>query len=246
MLVCSSKVDAPSRGKRPVRLILGLLCWVVLIGVLLALGVWQLQRAEQKRRWLAESTQQRLEDSELAGIGTALNSQRWVPVRLTVEWLPGPPLLLDNRTAQGQVGYEVLLPARMVDGRVVTVNLGWVPAPVLRSDKPLLPAVVGMTSVTGVVGVAPQSYLLGKTPSESWRVQRIDLEALQRRWQVGLAPWVLWLEQPVAAGIRARAPLQQQLPPERHLGYAVQWFGLALVLLIAGAVFYRRSLSDEA
>lgn len=249
MALCSSKVDTDVRGKRcslrqrktkGSRRKLVVLIGLLMLGVLLSLGSWQLQRAEEKQRWLAESTQHRLGDGEIDRIAPALQVQRWQPVRLLLEWLPRPPLLLDNRTDQGRAGYEVLMPAKMADGRIVTVNLGWIAAPPLRSEQPRLPGLEGAAVQSALAGLPPKTYLLSLAADESWRVQRIDLPVLQEYWDVALVPWVLWLEQPVESGIRARVPIQQQLPPERHLGYAVQWFGLALVLLIAGVVFYRR------
>jgi cytochrome oxidase assembly protein ShyY1 len=56
-----------------------------------------------------------------------------------------------------------------------------------------------------------------------------------------LAPRVLRLDPALKVGyLRDLNILPNTLPPERHLGYAVQWFGLALAVLITALVLTLR------
>ncbi|MEM8984954.1 MAG: SURF1 family cytochrome oxidase biogenesis protein, partial [Pseudomonadota bacterium] len=52
-----------------------------------------------------------------------------------------------------------------------------------------------------------------------------------------LLPWALLLDGDAEDGFAARDWQPTGLPPERHLGYAVQWFALALTLVILWFVF---------
>ncbi len=95
--------------------------------MLFGLGYWQLQRAEQKQIWL---DQQAVEPMTRAATALRqLERQAWVPVRLEVELLPYRIFLLDNRTLNGRVGYEVIVPMRVDEGSLWLASLGWVEAP---------------------------------------------------------------------------------------------------------------------
>ena len=75
------------------------------------------------------------------------------------------------------------------------------------------------------------------------RVMGLDPAALAATLgQPGLAPRVLKLDPALAIGHeRDLDVLPNTLPPERHLGYAVQWFALALAVLATALVLtYRR------
>ncbi|MEH6472724.1 MAG: SURF1 family cytochrome oxidase biogenesis protein, partial [Halopseudomonas sp.] len=60
--------------------------------------------------------------------------------------------------------------------------------------------------------------------------QQPDMERFEALFQRPLYPAVLRLSEPVIDGTDTRWKLVV-MPPEKHLGYAVQWFGLALALL---------------
>ena len=79
----------------------------------------------------------------------------------------------------------------------------------------------------------------------------MSLPAVARalKLSTGLAPRVLRLDPKrqgddagvmLAPGERDLAILANTLTPERHLGYAVQWFGLAITVLVVALVLTLR------
>ena len=71
-------------------------------------------------------------------------------------------------------------------------------------------------------------------PRQRWpyRIQRIHIPALSAELQRSLLPFVLLLDNEEPDGyLRDWQPLVG-FGPERNVGYAVQWFGLAAALLI--------------
>nr|WP_246590260.1 SURF1 family protein [Marinobacterium ramblicola] len=210
-----------------------------MLSLLCTLGFWQLDRAEQKRQWMAEQQGAALSNPTQAQLEYALTQRQWVPVTLAVEWIGKEPLFLDNRTHEGRVGYEVLLPARLISGQVLLVNLGWVEAPERRELKPRIerPSTV---LLEGVIGLPVETYTLSEQLFADWRLQRLDTEMAGEYWQLPLESWVLWLQRPPQSDMVPRLPGSATLPPERHLGYAVQWFALALTLvLIVGVLEWK-------
>ncbi|HEY1071222.1 MAG TPA: SURF1 family cytochrome oxidase biogenesis protein, partial [Thermomonas sp.] len=88
---------------------------------------------------------------------------------------------------------------------------------------------------------------LARQPTGQWLAPRLDLPAAAAAFglKTGVAPRVLRLDPDrragdagllAAAGTRDLDILPNTMTPERHLGYAVQWFGLAVTVLVVAAV----------
>lgn len=206
---------------------------LALLPLLLGLGFWQLQRAEEKRALLAEQAARRAAPVVgLIGLA-ALDEPGFRRVRLVGEFDAAHSLLLDNRLRGGRVGVELLQPfLDRPSGRWVLVNRGWLPWP-QRATPPAFDTPVGELSLEASVYRPPGSaFLLGDgAPGEGWPrlVNAVDAPALWRELdRDGLAA-ELRLE-PGPASYVGDWPLVAS-GPEKHTGYAVQWFALAATLL---------------
>lgn len=222
-----------------------LIGWVVAVLVILAfcqLGRWQLQRMHEKQALLDQQLPARAQTLSLAQAQAAPVQLRWVEDH--GRFLPGT-LLLDNQTREGRAGIKVYQPFRSDGGAVVLVDLGWLPMPGDRT----LPAIVpreGTAHVAGLLAPPPASGLvLGPafTPTPQpgvWLANRMPPAEVATALALpagSLHGPVLRLD-PALPGRYARdlELLPNTLPPSRHLGYAVQWFGLALTVLIVALV----------
>ncbi len=223
---------------------------LVLLGVLLSLGFWQLDRAEQKRALMAAwgtkrgAAPLRLDPSRADYAGM---DYRLVEVRGHFDG--ARQFLLDNRTHNGRVGYQVLTPFVVEGGRaLVLVNRGWVPLGVSRERLPDPPAPAGEQRILARIRLpADKVFMLaGEAPRTGWpwRVQAVQLELFSRALEQPLMPVLLLLESDTGDGlVRDWKPLK--FGPERNVGYAVQWFGLALTLLIIYFVVNTRKVRTE-
>jgi surfeit locus 1 family protein len=138
------------------RRIIPTLAAIALITLTVALGMWQMRRADYKtqlaqaRDEASQTTPQELRDI-LADDGslrleTALQKKRaealpyGIRARLTGQWLHEHSVYIDNRTLKGIAGFHVVTPFALADSRVVVaVNRGWVARNI--QDRNRLPAV---------------------------------------------------------------------------------------------------------
>lgn len=242
------------------RVALLLLALAMIVGFI-SLGRWQLQRAQEKEQML-ESLAEALGSKTIAG-NTDLRGKPGAkpkPQALVAAeeadgytWASGhgrfraaPVLLLDNQRRGDHVGVHVFAIFRPERGRDLLVDLGWLPVPGNRQlPEVKLPA--GEQSLAGLLTPPPSSGIaLGPayvvTDQRRWLLTRIDLPALSTGLRLGLAPRLLRLDPALPLGYaRDLDVLPNTLPPERHRGYAVQWFGLALVTAILALFFgFRR------
>lgn len=209
-----------------------------MFGFLLSLGFWQLDRAEQKRAIIKHYRDDkggaviRLDADMKSASG--LEYQRASSIG---RYESDHQLLLDNRTHEGQAGYQVLTPFILRNSEAaVLVNRGWLPLGNNRDQLPDIDVDETQRTVVGRIKIpSAEVFMLGEEePRQRWpyRIQRIQLQALSEELRRTLLPFVLLLDNEEPDGyLRDWQPLVG-FGPERNVGYAVQWFGLATALLI--------------
>ena len=230
-----------SRSSLPRRLFAFALLALLVAAGLAQLGRWQLQRAQEKEALLAGI--ERAQGGRLVELSTLPpdSDLRFRAVSMRGRFLADRQLLLDNQLRQGQPGVRAYVPFELAaEGRIVLVDRGWLARPDRTQPLPVAAVPQGEVVLEGVLLDPPGAgMLLGAVTDTGWPalVTRIDLESLQSRLGLPLLDFVLEdLDTPRAQSIRAG-----MLPPERHRGYAVQWFGLSLTILIIYAVLALRA-----
>jgi len=212
---------------------------VIVLAILLSLGFWQLDRAEQKAETLAAMNVSLKRPEIHVKSAEFFNENRlFQHVSITGTFDTARQYLLDNRIHKGQPGYLVITPLSFAGGTgAILVNRGWVP---LGQDRNILPDIVvddGSTTVKGIISNLPgklPSFGIGKTPDTGhWPKVVRDIEIDQIGQQLGytMPPSMLQLQQShPAAYIQNWQPLASG--PDKNRSYAIQWFTMALVLII--------------
>ncbi len=170
-----------------------------------------------------------------------------VRVRGWGRYVSGDEVLLDNQVLDGRAGVMVYTRFK-VDGaaRSVLVNRGWLPWDAQRTMPQIAPAPDVAIELTGMLMPPPASGWRLENPAfvrgaRAPLLTRLDIGSLREQMDPELFEGVVLLdaEQPHGFTRQWRA-LPNTLPPERHRGYAVQWFGLALASLVIGVVMLWR------
>lgn len=224
-----------------------------LLLLLLSLGFWQLDRADQKRGLLA-AYGDRPADAPVQITPGFVPDADWRYRRAEVvgRYVAGRQFLLDNRVYRGRVGYHVLTPVRLADSEyAVLVNRGWVPQGMTRADLPALPVPADEElRIEGLIDVpSDKVFVLGegedRDPGWPKVLQQIRFDLHAEQLEVSLVPMVLLLAADQPGGfVRDWNPVV--IGPERHVGYAVQWFALAVVLVILYLWVNVRRTGDDA
>jgi surfeit locus 1 family protein len=216
---------------------------LALVALFVALGQWQWDKAQRK-----EAAQAQL-DAGVMGVPIVLPASRIAAFdpfqfrRVTVRghYRAAGQILLDNQVvdAQGErVGYRVLTPF-VIDGAPgsnqveVLVDRGWVAAPADRSRLPdavnhaVSPAPTFITG-TAVVPSRKHFALAADTagPGDNARWQFLDLDRYAHEAGIELQPVVIRLDADQPDGFLRVWP-RPDARHERHLSYALQWFGFA-------------------
>jgi surfeit locus 1 family protein len=201
------------------------------------LGRWQWHRGQARQlQWDAfargADTARPLDTGRLDDVA------RYARIALTGHYRPERQFLLDNRIHLGQVGYEVLTPLELADGRTLLVDRGWIASTGMRARLPDVAfASASSVTVVGRVDELPMAGLAyGRAPPAlggNWprvtaypRISELNAalgRSLERR--------ILLLDPRAPHGyVRDWQP--PGLPPARHWAYAIQWWLFAASLLV--------------
>lgn len=211
------------------------LSWSLLIALGMILGGWQWQRAEEKRVHLA-----RLDAAPTLTMPVS-SPPEGAEVHLQGHYVAEATRFLDNRVLHGRVGVAVLTPLVDAQGRWWLVERGFVPSGPRRQD-PAIDTPAGPVEVSGQWQVAGQNAPLFGPNQEGRRIQRVDLSVWEDASRFAHAGW---LHQTAGDGSFAAWWAPNVMPPSRHLGYAVQWWGLAVAAAVVMWLGRRRDAAPR-
>ena len=223
------------------------LAGLVLFALLVNLGSWQLGRAGEKSalasRWEARAAmpavapESLLPDAPSVEVAAALADRQ---VQWQASFTTNDYLLLDNRLHRGQVGYHVVALAESNAG-LIPVNLGWLAGDPSRRTTPIPTFPEGRVAIEGRIYVPSGTPLLMQKPEPPvalpatvqtlyWDNWQGSLEALSGR---AVFPFQVRIQPDSPYALLAEWAVVNQ-SPSKHIGYAVQWFAMATVLVIIG------------
>ncbi len=213
------------------------LATLLVLPVLVSLGLWQLDRAQQKREMYAQLEAGR--QAEVVDLSRGSPEYGQVRYRRAVaegRWEP-KQFLLDNQLRQGRPGYQVLTPLRLPTGDGILVDRGWVPAPLDRESLPDVSIEAAEVLVAGIVDRGPSVGLrMGEPALEAahWpqRLAYLDYDYIQAELGYDIRPYLIHLDPKAPDGYRRDWEPAPEMPAETHLGYAFQWFALSAALVV--------------
>jgi surfeit locus 1 family protein len=209
-----------------------------LLSLLVALGRWQLRRADEKQT-LFDAFAKGADATTVIGPQTRA-LPRYQHLIGSGRYDGSRQVLIDNMTdADGHAGYYVVTPFALSEGGWLLVNRGWVPLGVSRAALPDVSVDNRVRSVRGRADHMPSPGLRMGTPAPlrppfpavANFPTHGDIEHLLRESQWSSATELVLLDDDQPDGyVRQWQP--PGFPPLRHLAYAVQWFGLAVALAV--------------
>jgi surfeit locus 1 family protein len=223
-------------------------------GVLLfvRLGVWQLDRADEKellvRRYAAAVAGPLRDFAQVPAVAAGSLPAR---VRVQGSYRADRVYLLDNPRHDERGGAEVYVPLQLGEHAPwLLVDLGFLPGngDGKLPDLPALPT--GAVTLQGLYQPPPgHGFEMGGDALHQqthWPKSAIYLDLAQVQPDLGhpLYPWVLALDaEPAAIYQREHVFDFSSMPPARHRAYAFQWFTFALAAVVIFLVLHRKRRS---
>jgi surfeit locus 1 family protein len=232
------KIPVGSRLFQP-RLI-PTLGFLLLLPVLLRLGVWQLDRADEKRNLINELELKSQAEAVALDKAIEQDSPDMMAVLSDGQPIPGVTLVTDNQTRNGRLGYEIysLWQPSEYDMPVL-VSRGWLPRKDFYQKVPEVPP-FNANSIEGTLyfskgdNAVVANNAVWQEFEGVWLIGQFDFQTLAEKVkQMGYhsAPFIIRLR-PDANSEFVRQWELIASPPEKHIAYAIQWFAMALALVV--------------
>ncbi|MFC3093908.1 SURF1 family protein [Alteromonas sediminis] len=224
---------------------------LLIVAILLSLGVWQLSRMQEKQAFLLDLEEKKDQPAKaLIDVIDRNEARENVLVNVSGTLLREHVWIVDNRPMEREIGYQVLVVVNTPAGNVL-LDYGWVASSGDRNIWPEVTLPQTLNRVRGVI-IEPTANpfvnveMFESKPSDSgqvYRIQGIDIAQQSKQSGIRLSPFVVKILGRDEQFIRHWEPVV--MPPEKHLGYAIQWFGLAAAALIIGAIAIGKTRSKH-
>jgi surfeit locus 1 family protein len=223
---------------------------IAAVAVMIRLGVWQLDRLEQRRIFSERVTAQR-DDAKLIlsseTMSQDLYEMEYRAVEVTGEYAHSQEVALSNQVWDRLLGIHLLTPMKINGTEMyVLVDRGWIPSEDYSPNNWNKYQEPGQITVEGVIrrpqtrptfgGLPDPTLTLGQTRLTHWK--NVNLERIQL--ENGLPMLPIYIQQ-TPHGEQTKPPLRAvfnlELSEGPHMGYALQWFAFAAILAIGYPVY---------
>ncbi|MBV9078696.1 MAG: SURF1 family protein [Methylobacteriaceae bacterium] len=229
----------------------------VFLGVLLSLGIWQLERKVWKEGLIAAIDARAHQAPAAIMPETSWSSwsgadEEYRRVRVAGTFLHDGEVrvygLAEERRGEPLQGFYVLTPLKLADGAIVFVNRGFVPTEIADPAKRPAGQVAGPVEVVGLVRAPVGKHLFvpdNEPAKDRWYTRDIPQMAAARGL-TRVAPFYIDADASPNPGNWPRGGQTQLTVPNNHLGYAITWFSLAAALVAIFVAFSRERLRSPA
>jgi len=232
---------------------------LVAVAVMVRLGIWQLDRLQQRRAFNTRvEAQLSATPLDLSGeyLESDLYSMEYRSAFVMGEFDHERQVVLRNQDWQGRLGVHLLTPLLIEDtDAALLVDRGWIPYEDFTEGKLGTYDVEGSTQVEGILrrsqskpaigGRADQVPGPGEAPLQAWNW--ININDISKQLPYPLLPaYIAQVPTSAEQSLPYRSDLDLDLTEGSHLGYAFQWFTFAAILGIGYPLFVRREESRKA
>jgi len=210
---------------------------VATLALLISLGFWQLDRADEKRVIEDKIAIANSENVELVVSTEFLKDKEYYHVRLQGSYVDDKQFIYDNQIVDQVSGYYVLTPFVLSgDSKTVLINRGFIAWNGRRDKLADIDVEDELTEVKVQISKPVKrmelkaSEITGEFPV---LIQALDLDAMSAIALLDFVSVVGLLSPESGNGfVRRWEPYTGSI--ERHIGYAIQWFLMAFVLAFIG------------
>ncbi len=219
------------------------------VALFVAAGHWQQGRMQEKEAQRAQQdAAAQSPPLELAELATQSD---WTGLRYRRVHAMGTfegkrQILIDNKVHDGRVGYDVVTPLTLADGRTVLVDRGWIAQGASRSDLPAAPPPEGAIRIVGRIALPASGYLELKGesgPEPVW--QNLDLARFAAASGIAVLPVVIEQTDTNGPDLLVRDWPAPDSGVEKHRIYMMQWYAFAGLAAALWLYFHLRRTKEH-
>ena len=214
---------------------------IIFVPITISLGLWQIERANEKK--VIISNYDKLLVSTPIPLQKEQPLENWQPIE-TVGAYQDLVIYEDNAINSGKAGFKVYHLFQNGDGTFIFVHRGFIERNLIKNNLPRIDTPVGKKNIKGTTLFKQNNTFVKNIEESDIRIiQEFNTSVLIERFPIlkdrYLHPFLFNLDvrdadkfQPIEKPVNMTA--------SKHIGYAIQWFGLCAALIILTIYAYRR------
>ena len=214
---------------------------IIFVPITISLGLWQIERANEKKVIISNY------DKLLVSTPIALQKEQplenWQPIE-TVGAYQDLVIYEDNAINSGKAGFKIYHLFQNGDGTFIFVHRGFIERNLIKNNLPRIDTPFRKKNIKGTALFKQNNTFVKNIEESDIRIiQEFNTSVLIERFPIlkdrYLHPFLFNLDvrdadkfQPIEKPVNMTAT--------KHIGYAIQWFGLCAALIILTIYAYRR------
>ena len=222
----------------PTKFIIATILIILILGLLIGLGFWQLDRAQEKRLINENIRKTQTINRILVKNANEILTKEHHKILLNGHYDNNKQFIYDNQTQKNNAGYYVLTPFLLNNDSAILINRGFVSWQGNRNK--LIDTTINSNNTTIKVRlIKPVKRIELKKNTTTLKfpllIQSLDINKLQKLTNYEIIPMIALLNENAENGFyrKWQTPLANI---HKHLAYAMQWFLMALALLIIAII----------
>lgn len=214
---------------------------IIFVPITISLGIWQIERANEKKLIIANY------DKLLVSAPVALQKNQmlnnWQPIETTGTY-EDTIVYEDNAINNGKAGFKVYHLFRNDDGTFIFVHRGFIERNLIKNNLPEIEIPAEKKSIYGTTLFKQNNtFVKNIEESDSRIIQEFNPSLLIDKYPMlkdkYLHPFLFNLD---IRDVNKYQPIEKpvNMTASKHIGYAIQWFGLCAALIILTIYAYRR------
>ena len=214
---------------------------IIFVPITISLGIWHIERANEKKLIIANY------DKLLVSAPIALQKNQmlnnWQPIETTGTY-EDTIVYEDNAINNGKAGFKVYHLFRNDDGTFIFIHRGFIERNLIKNNLPEVEIPTEKKSIYGTTLFKQNNtFVKNIEESDSRIIQEFNTSLLIERYPMlkdkYLHPFLFNLD---IRDVNKYQPIEKpvNMTASKHIGYAIQWFGLCAALIILTIYAYRR------
>lgn len=214
---------------------------IIFVPITTSLGFWQIDRAKEKREIIANYDE--LLTSEPTKLNVKTIYKNWQPI-ITIGQFKDNVIFEDNAILNGRAGFKIYHLFENGDGSYVFVHRGFIERNMVKNNLPFIDLPKGKQSLSGSALIKENnSFVKDIQESDIRIIQEFNTESLINKFPIlkdrYLHPFLFNLDiRDNKKFLAIEKPVN--MAASKHIGYAIQWFGLCIALIILTIYAFRR------
>ena len=214
---------------------------IIFVPITISLGLWQIERANEKK--VIISNYDKLLVSTPITLQKEQPLENWQPIE-TVGAYQDLVIYEDNAINSGKAGFKVYHLFQNGDGTFIFVHRGFIERNLIKNNLPRIDTPLRKKNIKGTALFKQNNTFVKNIEESDIRIiQEFNTSVLIESFPIlkdrYLHPFLFNLDvrdadkfQPIEKPVNMTA--------SKHIGYAIQWFGLCAALIILTIYAYRR------